>query len=343
VTTMTETNDVLTDKATAQATILKRSVCLRLECSFIGNSRQVPLNEIELTMPKTKAQPLAAAVVQELAGGEPAAPESETKADKDELRMSKQLLDRRDLTQVAGVLQAAKNYLRSVATQGHRVFGAGTYLVPLTAVLDVEDRLKQFQADLAVAVDALVEKYPEMIEKRKAKLGPLFDAKDYLSPLELRAEFGLDWNYVSFAAPEQLEAVDRAVVEAVQAKKEGQLADAYEEVVAQLREQALTVMQELAERLRPGADGKPKALRGTALRDLQDFQAMLPKRNYHEDAKLEAAVKKVVDYAEGIDVNALRSIPSLRQGLQEVTAQVVAELGELVETTRRRGISFGNF
>jgi hypothetical protein len=330
VTTMTETNDVLTtDKATAQATILKRSVCLTLHCSFLGNSRKVPLNDIDLTLPK--AQPL----------GDEA--EGDAKADKDELRMSKQLLDRKDLTQVAGVHQAAKNYLRSVATQGHRVFGAGTYLVPIAAVIDVEDRLKQFQADLTVAVDALVEKYPELVAKRKAKLGPLFDAKDYLSPLELRAEFGLDWNYVSFAAPEQLEAVDRAVVEAVQAKKEAQLAGAYEEVVGQLREQALVLMQELAHRLKSGADGKPKALKGTALRDLQDFVALLPKRNITEDAALEQAVQRVSDYAEGIDVEALRKIPSLRQGLQEVTEQAVAALGELVETTRRRGISFGNF
>lgn len=330
MTTMTETTNettgLATDKAAVQATILKRSVCLVLHCSFIGNERKVPLADLALKEERRTADGVV---------------EEDVKTSKDELRLSKQLLDRKDLSKVKGVLDGAKGYLRSIATQGHRVFGAGTYLVPLTAVLEVEQRLAQFQADLRAAVDELVEKYPAMVEKRREALKELFDAKDYLSPLELRAEFGLDWSYTSFAAPEQLETVDRAVVEAVQRKKEAEWAAAYEEVIVQLRASALTVMKELVNRLKPGADGKPKALYGTALRDLDEFVRTLPKRNTGDDTELEDALKAVVAYSEGVDVESLRKIPALRQGLQEHAEAAVAALEGLVQNTRRRGISFG--
>jgi hypothetical protein len=320
----TKTDDaVAVDKATATATILKKSVCLSLTCSYLGNSRKVDLNAIDL---KKHA---------DVEGGEDLASE------KDELRLSKQLLDRRDLKKCASVIAAAKHYLRSIATQTHRVFGSGTYLVKKTEVLAAVARLKEFKADLAIAVDDLVAQYPKMVEKRKAELGPLFHAGDYLTAEEVRSEYSLKWSFVSFAAPEQLEEVDQALYEAIKEQKSEELSGAFDEVVLQLRAAALTVVSELAERLAPGDDGKPKAIRGTALRDIQEFAALLPKRNLADDDALTAAIAKVSAYAEGLDPEVLRKAPAVREQLQKHAAEAAAQIAGLVETARKRSITFG--
>lgn len=327
MTTMAE-NVLATDKATAQATILKRCVCLVLRCPFIGNQRKVPLADIDL---KETVY---------LGNGETT--EEDVKADKDELRLTKQLLDRKDLKQAKAVQESAKAYLRSIATQGHRVFGAGTYLIPNVVLLETIERLKLYRAELQVAVDELVKRYPAMVEKRKAALKELFSAKDYLSEVELRAEFDIAWTFTSFSAPDQLEDVDRALYEAVKAQKEQDLESAYNEVVVQMRAAALKVMTELADRLKSGPDGKPKVLRGTALRDLQDFVDLLPKRDIIGDEALAQAIKKVSDYSEGLDVSMLKSAPAVRATLQELAEEASHALSGLVETARKRAISFGD-
>lgn len=306
-------------KLSEPETILKRTVCLVLRNSYLGNSRRVDLKQYDLK--ETNGEDVG--------------------ADKRELGASKRLLDRKELTQCEHVIASAKAYLRSVATQGHRVFGPGTSLVPVALVLDAETRLTQFKADLAVAVEALVARYPAAVEARKAALGHLFHAKDYLTPDEVRGEYSLDWNYISFSAPEQLEEVDRAVFEAAQAKHTAQLATAFDEVVVQLRASALTVMSELSERLKPGVDGKPKALRGTALQDLEAFAALLPRRNIGGDDALVEVVKRVAAYADGLNPDVLRSAPAVRAQLQALAAEAAGELEALVQTSSKRSISFG--
>lgn len=316
---MTVAESIQSQKAVATATILKRCVCLVLACSALGNSRKVDLSDIVLTEK----------------GGD------DVGADKREVSASKLLLDRKVLSQATHVIEAAKSYLRSIATQGVRVFGPGTYLVPITLVLEAEDRLRQFKADLTIAVDALVAQYPEAVAARRKALGHLFHERDYLTSDEVQAEFTIDWSYVSFTAPEQLEEVDQVVFEAAKAKHEQKLASAAEEVVVQLRATALRVMRELAERLAPGPDGKPKALRGTALRDLQDFIAVLPRRDVLGDDELTAVVARVAGYADGLDVGMLKSAPGVRAGLAREAAAASKALEGLVATAAGRAISFG--
>lgn len=307
-----------THDATAAETILARSVCLVLACSTLGNRRKVSLTDIAM---QEDGDDLA--------------------AEKNELRLTKTLLDRKLLKPVAALFSSMKAYLRGVATQGHRVFGPGTYLVPIALVEQVEARLEQFRMDIAIAVEKLVADYPAAVEARRETLGKLFAEKDYLSPSEVRDQYDASWSYVSFSAPENLESVDRVLYQKAQAKYQGKLSLAFDEVESGLRESALQVMADLVERLTPGADGKPKTLRGTALRDLEEFVEKLPARNITDDAALADAVAHVAALADGMDVSTLKRAPGVRASLLAEAEKATAVLTGLVETSGRRGISFG--
>lgn len=307
-----------TSKANAAATILQRSVCLLLQCEKLGNSRKVDLRTVEISKD---------AVVLD--------------GEKKSLRMSKNLIDRKEMRGCVAVIGSAKDYLRSISTSAHSIFGPGTYLVPSLYVKEAETRLTQYQGDLKKRVDELVSRWDAVVEKRRAELGSMFDETQYATADEVRASFDLDWSYVSFRAPDQLEEIDKALAAAADKKYQAKLADAYDEVVVGLRTAAMTVMSELAKKLQPNKDGEPKALQPTALRDLQEFLGRLPILNITDDDPLVKVCAKVGAIASNLDVDVLRKAPGVRDMLLKAAEEAVGELDQLV-STGRRAITFGS-
>lgn len=307
-----------TSKVTGAAAILQRSVCLLLQCEKLGNSRKVNVKDVEISKDEQKLE-----------------------GEKKSLRITKQLVDTKEMRPCRAIISAAKDYLRSIAVPGHDIFGAGTYLVPIGHVKEAEERLSQFQKDLKERVEELVARWEDVVDGQRKKLGPLFDEKQYASADEVRSAFDLDWSYVSFAAPERLLDVDKGVAEAAQKKYEAKLDAAYNEVVVSLRTSALTVMKELASKLSPNKDGDPKALQPTALRDLQEFLGRLPVLNISDDGDLLDICAKVNGIAKNIDVDVIRKAPGVRDMLLEAANEAVKDLDSLL-TTGRRAISFGS-
>lgn len=252
--------------------------------------------------------------------------------------MAKKLIDPRRLRAINSLFYAAKNYMAGVATRSHRVFGPGTYLVPSALVDEVDARLTQFQVDIASAAELVAQEWPESVERSRVSLGKLFHAGDYLTAEQVRRRFSLDWTYPSFESA-NLEEISPALARREQQKHHDRLSSAFDEIVLDLRASALKVMRELADRLAPGADGKPKSLFGTALDDLKSYVALLPKRNIGGDDELDAVIAHTAAYVEGVDVATLRNAPAVRRQLQQLAEQAASQLEGLVVTTRR-AISF---
>lgn len=300
--------------AAATENILKRSVALVLRCGRQGNNRRVELGGVEMTK------------------------DGETlDREKDEMGATKRLFSKGDLKQADAAIDAVKSRLRSLSVDGGtKLFGPGTYLLPLLAVPQALDVLRDGKAQVAERAEELVGRLPRMLEQRAQKLGPLFDAQDYPTPDELRAAYRVDWTFVAFQTPEQLETVDAAAYAQAKAEQDARLSSAYEDVIVGLRQSALLVMRELAERLRPGADGKPKVLRATALRDLQDLLERLPVLNsIGEDDALADSLARVGVVSRGIDVEMLREAPAVRAMLLETAEKTIDKLDELVTSGRR--------
>jgi len=309
----------LTTKTTPAETILKRSVCLVLHCGYLGNHRKVNLRGLDVSKDGV-----------------------ELDREKDELGASKRLFAVADLRSCEKSIAAVKDRLRAMSLDGGtRLFGDGAYMLPLLSVVEAEQVIADGQAQLAKSVEALVAQLPEIIARRAQKLGNMFNAAEYPTADDIRGAYRIDYNFVSFGAPERLVDVDVAVAERAKADWNAKLSTAYDDVVLGLRTSALTVMRELANRLKPAADGKPKALQPTALRDIQELLEQLPILNsVAGDEPLVGLLAPVGAVASGIDVDVLRKAPGVRAMLLAQAEAAVAALDELV-TADRRAISFG--
>lgn len=304
-----------TEPTTQTQHILQRSVCLVLACSYLGNHRRVEVASLEIEK-----------------GGEKLAVGAT-----DELGATKRLFANKDLAPGFAAVASVKNRLRAISVRGaERMFGDGAYLIPLLAVPEANVILAEGAALCAKVGEELALQRDQLVEQRRAKLGTLFDETEFPTADRMRHAFHVRGRYVSFGAPEQLMEVDAAAYEKARADHEALLADAYQDVILGLRESAALVLQELAERLRPDEDGKPRALRPTALRDLQDLLERLPVLNsIGEDGDLAKALAKVGVMAQGLDVETLRKAPQVRAMLLATAETVAGELDGLVLKGRR--------
>lgn len=306
-------------------TILQKSVCITLHCHYFGNTRKVDMDDIDLVKD----------------AADDGAERDDVGVDKDQVRLTKYLVDRKSITPVHRVIGKAKSYLRSKSIQAHRVFGESSYLVPLASLAEVVAALKGFAAEIAIEVEPIAARWADIVAEQAARLGPeLFDASQYPSADDVRKAFGIDWGFVSFQAPEQIASVDSALYETIKAEKDAQLTDAYYEVVRTLREDALRVARDLAAKLAPAADGKPKRLHPSALKALAAYVEGLPERDLTDDAPLRDALARVTALADGVDVEALRSSDVLRAELRAAAEQASETLAGLVKDAGIRAISF---
>ena len=303
-----------------KATILQRAVCLVLHCGTFGNNRKVDLEKLA-----------------EASGGDADA------LDEEQFHATMRLINPKALLPPKRVQSQAKAYLRSIGISAHRVFGESTFLIPLAKVTEAWDRLREFEVELADAAKEVADGYVAACDAQDAKLGALAReaAKHRKTPREVERSFSLDYSFVSFASPDNLEVADMAVALASRQKFEQQLATAFDEVVLTMRSEALGIAKDLVDKLAAGADGKPRVLRGSALRDFEDYVAQLPTRNLADDDALVKVMQTLQARVSGIAVQDIRDSAHLRAAVASAAQAAATELEGLVAVARGRAISFG--
>jgi hypothetical protein len=305
-------------RPTEATTILQRCVCLTLRCSWLGNDRKVKNEKVvEAAHGTTALDPTA-------------------------VRAAVKLVDQKALRGPNRVISAAKAQLRRWSISAHRVFGERTYLVPVENITRVDQMLRAAVEELAVEAQLVAADYGRLMNEQEWRLGPaLFDRRRYLTADQVAQEWSIDWEYVSFAAPERLETADRAVYEASVQKWDAKLSEAYAEVRVALCEELRWFTGEFAKRLAPTADGKVKVVHGQALLDnLREFLDGFQLRNVTDHADLAAAVAEVRRLTAGVDGRMLNDDEALRASFRTAMAEATTHLDGLI-VTGRRGIRLG--
>lgn len=304
------------------ATILERSVCLTVRMRILGNHRKV------------KTERVVEAVHGDL--------ETSELKDGRQLHTTKKLVDSKELSACFRAQAVAKDKLRLIAIPSHRVFGEGTFLIPNRAVVQAEAALKAQLAELRTEALALRDRWPDAVARQASLLGPkLFDASIYPTASEAAEAWDIEWNWVSFKAPEQLETVDSAVFEAAQARNEARFAAAYDEVRLVLRETLRQVTAEIARKLAPTSDGKPRVFKNTVLDDLTAFLSTFELRNIADDSELARVVGHLRQLTKGVDPQQLRDIDELREQVRKRMQAATSALDGMIGTGRR-AIAFGD-
>jgi len=287
--------------------LAKKTVCIRVRLSTMGNTRKVSTSQIEAD------------------------------ADKDLLRVSKHLVDSAELKAVGRFDGEIRRYLYNICLP----FEIGIHLLAIAALQQVEERLRQFASDREQLVQAFLVAYPSLCLDAAKRLRGLYNPADYPPAADVAREFGFSWQYVSFGVPEQLKGISQEVWEQEREKAAQRMAEASCEIQQVLRESMAKLVQHMADRLKEGADGKPLRFKESTVSNLIEFLANFEFRNVTDDTELQALVAQSRQLLQGVNADDLRTTGELlRMKVQQGMAEIAAQLDTMFTRTGGRKFRF---
>jgi hypothetical protein len=284
----------------------RKTVCIKVRLSRMGNTRQVSTSHIEAD------------------------------ADKDLLRVSKHLVDSAELKAIGRFDGEIRRYLYNICLP----FEIGIHLLPIAALEQVEQRLRQFAVDRTELVKAFLAAYPSLCVDAAKRLRGLYNPTDYPSVEDVAREFGFSWQYVSFGVPDQLKGISQEVWEQEREKAAQRMAEASSEIQQVLRETMAKLIQHMAERLKTGGDDKPLRFKESTVSNLVEFLANFEFRNVTDDTELQRLVTEARGLLQGISADELRTTGELRTKVQQGMAGIAAQLDTMLMRAGGRKFRF---
>ena len=236
--------------------LAKKTVCIKMRLSTMGNTRKVSTSQIEAD------------------------------ADKDLLRVSKHLLDSAELKAIGRFDGEIRRFLYNICLP----FEIGIHLLPIAALETVEDRLRKFAEDRQSSGDRFPRRVHRPVPGRSQTAARFYNPADYPPVDEVTREFGLSWQYVSFGVPDQLKGISQEVWEQERDKAAQRMAEASSEIQQVLRQSMADLVAHMAERLKDGADGKPLKFKQSTVSNLVEFLSNFSFRNVTDDLQLQDSV-----------------------------------------------------
>ncbi len=286
--------------------LARKTVCIKVRLSTMGNTRKVSTSQIEAD------------------------------ADKDLLRVSKHLVDSAELKAIGRFDGEIRRFLYNICLP----FEIGIHLLPITALETVEHRLRQFAEGRKQLVAAFISAYPGLCQDAAKRLRGLYNPADYPPVEDVTKEFGFSWQYVSFGVPDQLKGISREVWEQEREKAAQRMAEASAEIQQVLRESMAKLVQHMADRLKEGQDGKPLRFKETTVSNLVEFLTNFEFRNVTDDTELQAMVAQARQLLQGVSADDLRATGDLRTKVQQGMADIAAQLDTMMAKTGGRKFRF---
>ncbi len=291
------TTAITPEVETQGANLARETVCIAVSFGLLGNSRKVSNSAVEVD------------------------------ADKNLIKVSKTLLESKELDAIRKADGELRRYLYDMCLP----FDIGIYLLPVKLIPMVDSKLREYQGERETLVEAFLGAYSRLCGVAQENLRSLYNPRDYPTESVVRSKFSFQWRYISFGTPEALKAISEGMFEAEREKAAQRMEEASSEITAVMRSTLAELVSHLRDRLTPGADGKAKILRDTAVTNLTDFLKTFDLRNVTND---EALAKTVADckriLADVPDVDVLRNVSSYRAKVQADMAAISAELDKLV-------------
>jgi len=286
--------------------LAKKTVCIKVRLSTMGNTRKVSTSQIEAD------------------------------ADKDLLRVSKHLVDSAELKAIGRFDGEIRRFLYNICLP----FEIGIHLLPIAALETVEFRLRQFAEDRKQLVAAFINAYPSLCQDAAKRLRGLYNPADYPPVEEVASEFTFSWQYVSFGVPDQLKGISREVWEQEREKAAQRMAEASAEIQLVLRESMAKLVQHMADRLKEGPDGKPLRFKESTVSNLVEFLTNFEFRNVTDDGELQTLVAQARQLLQGVSADDLRATGDLRAKVQQGIAGIAAQLDTMLTRTGGRKFRF---
>lgn len=255
-------------------------------------------------------------------------------AERDAMRLSKEILRSSNYRRLSGVAAACRNWLCARALPSP--LKRGTYLLPLTLLDESYRKLEEFRNQFDVAVGAFIGEYENRKADARQRLHSLYDETDYPPVADLQAAFGMSWRLITFGLPGETVLGDYCYA-IEKAKAEQEWLEATAEVQDALRVAMRDLVGHLADRLTPAGDGKRKRFKDATVLGLIEFLDLFDHRNLTGDDQMEGLVGQARGLLAGRSANELRTNEGLRQSVREGMEGVGRNLDALlVDAPRRR-------
>ena len=197
-------------------------------------------------------------------------------------------------------------------------------------------QIREFQEELAEAVENLDRHYSDMKATARQRLGSLFNAGDY--PESLVGAFSVDADFPSVEPPPYLQQLNPALYE----EECRRVQSRFDEAV-RLAEEAFTaelakIISHLTERLSGQEDGKPKVFRDSMVENLTEFFGRFRELNVRSSEQLDQLVGQAQRAIRGVEPQDLRDNAGLRQHVAMEMSRVQSVLDGLLVDRPRRAI-----
>jgi len=212
----------------------------------------------------------------------------------------------------------------------------GIRLIRQDKIDEFAAKMREFQEELAEAVENLDRYYSELKTTARQRLGSLYNSGDY--PESLASMFGIEFDFPSVDAPDYLNQLNPQLYEQecqrVQARFDEAVSMAEEAFTAELAK----LVSHLSERLSGQDDSRPKVFRDSAIENLNEFFGRFRELNVRSSEQLDRLVADAQQVVRGIEPQELRDDAGLRQHVATEMSRVQSVLDGLLVDRPRRAI-----
>jgi hypothetical protein len=289
----------------ASSNIFDRAVLLSVEIGKLGIRRKVESSEVTVD------------------------------ADKTMLHVSKEILQADSLKAINRHDADTRLWIRARSIPSK--FRAGTFLVSLGLVAEVDEYLLSRQERRADLVRSFLWEYARLCDEARVRLGVLFHSRDYPRVSRVEAAFTMEWSYVEMSAPGRLESISSEIYRRAKEQAAGQWQNAIDEGKNLLRSEFQGMVNHLADVLTPGADGQVKRIKApddkrSWLSDFQDFLGTFRNRDLAGDEELGSIVEQIKRALGGVPIASIKTDDQIREQLRSAMAVAQESLSSMVIT-----------
>lgn len=279
------------------STIFDKTVCLSITFRAPGSKRNADLSKVD------------------------------TDADKMELILSKRIFNSKSYQATHRINLNTRKWLetRSVPSP----LRAGTYLIPVGLIDQVNERIDAAIAEYDEAADEFAEEYPTLIVEWQKKLGSQFKVTDYPPKNDIRRRFRVDRMILNFSPARPDEIDQNSEIEA-----------AIEDIRCALRTGLLELVERLSDMVTNPEDGKKKRFSTKALATFQEWMTLFPDRLVVDDDKLKKLADQAKKVLEGKTVDDLKNPGKVRDSVKAGLMKVTTSLKKLLKDAPSR--AFGS-
>jgi hypothetical protein len=265
--------------------------------------------------------------------------EGEQQPDSDAIGVNKELISTPTFDAITKLDGDFRTRLYKLALP-NPLFRNGTYLVPVSLLETIDEMIEAYKAERSIKIAAFLDDYATAVYDARSRLGGLFNPADYPDKESVKGSFSVTVQYIEIGIPSALGSISPAIFQREKDKFNEKLVSAAEEITAAMRESFNELINHMVDRLKPGADGKPKIFRDSLISNLKEFMDTFSARNITNDSDLETLVNKAREVLRGKSAGDLRNYDSIRENVVSGISKIKEQLSSMVIDAPKRKFNF---